>query len=97
MDRSIDLLESLDQESEQAFELNRRGYVFFTADPTEASRLLTHANPARQFVDSAPAIRERYPFVTLVRSCLSGPIVSSWACRSSTSSTARSRSRTMLV
>ena len=64
MDRSIDLLDALDRESGQTFELNRRGYVFLTADPGEASRLRTHANPTRQFVDSAPAIRERYPFVT---------------------------------
>src|SRR5688572_16166293 len=36
MDRSIDLLERLDLESEHAFALNRRGYVFLTADSTEA-------------------------------------------------------------
>ena len=37
MTRSIDLLESLDRDSAHAFELNRRGYVFLTADPAEAT------------------------------------------------------------
>ena len=64
MDRSIDLLDALDRESAHAFELNRRGYVFLTADPGEAARLRTHASQTRQFVDGAPAIRTRYPFVT---------------------------------
>src|SRR5215471_10019179 len=51
MDRSIDLLEELDRESGQASELNRRGYVFFTADDAEAARLARHAGPGASFID----------------------------------------------
>jgi glycine/D-amino acid oxidase-like deaminating enzyme len=43
MNRSIDLLEELSVESGGAFELNRRGYVFLTADPREAARMLESA------------------------------------------------------
>jgi len=64
MNRSIDLLEGLDRESGQAFELNRRGYVFLTADRTEAERLRGYEGPTNFFVDDQPAIRERYPFIT---------------------------------
>jgi len=64
MDRSIDLLETLDRESGRAFALNRRGYVFLTADTTEAARLQANAGPAAEFVGSAWEIRQRYPFVT---------------------------------
>src|SRR5262245_5386181 len=39
MNRSIDLLEELDRESNQAFELNRRGYVFLTDDVEVAGGL----------------------------------------------------------
>ena len=64
MDRSIDLLDALDRESEQAFELNRRGYVFLTADAREAERLRRHESPTAQFVEGEPEIRARFPFVT---------------------------------
>jgi glycine/D-amino acid oxidase-like deaminating enzyme len=64
MDRSIDLLDALDHESGHAFELNRRGYVFLTADPAEANRLRTTAGPTTEFVAGAADIRARYPFVT---------------------------------
>ena len=64
MNRSIDLLDELDRESGQAFELNRRGYVFLTADPAEARRLRAQEGPTTQFIDSGRLIRERYPFVT---------------------------------
>ena len=64
MNRSIDLLEALDAESGLAFELNRRGYVFLTADANEANRLGTHVSATADFVDSGDAIRERYPFLT---------------------------------
>src|SRR5580765_3492747 len=50
MDRSIDLLEELDRDSGQAFELNRRGYVFLTADAAEAERLRLHAGATTEFV-----------------------------------------------
>lgn len=36
MNRSIDLLEALAQETDNRFLLNRRGYTFFTADPAGA-------------------------------------------------------------
>jgi sarcosine oxidase, subunit beta len=63
MDRSIDLLEELDRDSQGAFELNRRGYVFLTADPTEAARLRTHDGHAARFVPDRAAIRARFPYV----------------------------------
>ena len=64
MSRSIDLLDALDSESAGAFELNRRGYAFLTADPAEAARLGAHAGPTADFIDDARTIRTRYPFVT---------------------------------
>src|SRR5262245_29265841 len=69
MDRSIDLLDELDRESGHAFELNRRGYVFLTADPAEADRLRREAGAddaagaTTEFAGQS-AIRARYPFVT---------------------------------
>jgi glycine/D-amino acid oxidase-like deaminating enzyme len=64
MDRSIDLLDTLDRESGQAFELNRRGYVFLTADSGEAERLQGHESQTAEFVEGERAIRARFPFVT---------------------------------
>jgi glycine/D-amino acid oxidase-like deaminating enzyme len=64
MDRSIDLLDELDRQSAHAFELNRRGYVFLTANSGEAARLRTHESASARFVDDAEEIRRRYPFVT---------------------------------
>src|SRR5262245_57657010 len=45
MNRSIDLLDGLDRDTGHAFELNRRGYVFLTADPAEAECLRRHEGP----------------------------------------------------
>ena len=39
MNRSIDLLEQLARESGNIFQLNRRGYLFATADPVRLRRL----------------------------------------------------------
>lgn len=64
MTRSIDLLDALHDESGGAFELNRRGYVFLTADSQEAARLRAHEGPTTYFVDGERAVRARYPFVT---------------------------------
>jgi glycine/D-amino acid oxidase-like deaminating enzyme len=64
MNRSIDLLDALDLDTANAFELNRRGYVFLTADPAEAERLRGHESPTSQFIDGERFVRERYPFVT---------------------------------
>src|SRR6476659_7652285 len=64
MDRSIDLLDELDRDSGQAFELNRRGYVFLTADVAEAERLSAHVGPTTEFVGEPRTILQRYPFIT---------------------------------
>ncbi|HEX7793295.1 MAG TPA: FAD-binding oxidoreductase [Vicinamibacterales bacterium] len=64
MDRSIDLLEELDRDSRQAFELNRRGYVFLTADAAEAERLSAFAKATAEFVGEPRTILQRYPFIT---------------------------------
>ena len=40
MTRSIDLLEELARESDNVFRMNRRGYLFATADPARASELV---------------------------------------------------------
>ena len=64
MDRSIDLLERLDEESRHAFALNRRGYVFLTADATEAARLQANTGPDAEFIGDVREIHQRYPFVT---------------------------------
>jgi glycine/D-amino acid oxidase-like deaminating enzyme len=64
MNRSIDLLDALDRESGQAFELNRRGYTFLTSDAAEAERLRERDGSTARFVENASAIRARFPFVT---------------------------------
>lgn len=46
MNRSIDLLEELARESGNAFRLNRRGYLFVTADPDRIPALLRAAGEA---------------------------------------------------
>ena len=46
MNRSIDLLEELARESGNVFRLNRRGYLFATADPARVGRLVEAAHEA---------------------------------------------------
>jgi len=46
MNRSIDLLEQLAEESDNFFGLNRRGYVFLTADPQQAKMMRAFAEEA---------------------------------------------------
>src|SRR5262252_179105 len=46
MNRSIDLLEELARESGNAFRLNRRGYLFATAEPGRVGALLEAARVA---------------------------------------------------
>jgi glycine/D-amino acid oxidase-like deaminating enzyme len=46
MNRSIDLLEALARESGNAFLLNRRGYLFATADPRRIAQLTSAAEEA---------------------------------------------------
>jgi glycine/D-amino acid oxidase-like deaminating enzyme len=48
MNRSIDLLEELARESGNAFRLNRRGYLFATADPDRASQFVRAASEATE-------------------------------------------------
>src|SRR5213083_1915367 len=46
MNRSIDLLEELARESGNAFRMNRRGYLFATADPAQVSLFVERAREA---------------------------------------------------
>jgi len=46
MNRSIDLLEALARESGNVFRLNRRGYLFATADPGRVAKLTSAAEEA---------------------------------------------------
>jgi glycine/D-amino acid oxidase-like deaminating enzyme len=46
MNRSIDLLEELAHESENCFLLNRRGYLFVTADPAQVPAFVERAREA---------------------------------------------------
>lgn len=43
MNRSIDLLEELAEASDNFFRLNRRGYVFLTADPVRKAQMMAEA------------------------------------------------------
>src|SRR5438128_5063802 len=49
MNRSIDRLEALSRESGDRFHMNRRGYVFATADPRRAEELLPGARTISGF------------------------------------------------
>src|SRR5882672_12761411 len=44
MNRSIDLLEELARESGNVFRMNRRGYLFATADPAQVPVFVARAN-----------------------------------------------------
>src|SRR5215813_1628189 len=46
MTRSIDLLEELARESDNVFRMNRRGYLFATADPAQVPEFIRRANEA---------------------------------------------------
>jgi glycine/D-amino acid oxidase-like deaminating enzyme len=48
MNRSIDLLEELADESDNFFDMNRRGYVFLTADPHHAQQMHSSAQAISQ-------------------------------------------------
>src|SRR5712692_8076424 len=48
MNRSIDLLEELARESGNVFRLNRRGYLFATADPARVPALMRRAAEAEK-------------------------------------------------
>jgi glycine/D-amino acid oxidase-like deaminating enzyme len=49
MNRSIDLLEELARESGNVFRMNRRGYLFATANPTLVPRFLARARDGEAF------------------------------------------------
>src|SRR4030095_3009054 len=46
MDRSVDLLEELAVESDNVFRLNRRGYLFATAEPARVATFMGAAEEA---------------------------------------------------
>src|SRR5213076_2699554 len=48
MNRSIDLLEELARESDNVFRMNRRGYLFATADPTRVATFVAAGQEAAQ-------------------------------------------------
>ncbi|OGK82967.1 MAG: FAD-dependent oxidoreductase [Candidatus Rokubacteria bacterium GWC2_70_16] len=54
MNRSIDLLEELARESGNVFGMNRRGYLFATADPARAPQFIRRAEEA-QALGAGPA------------------------------------------
>src|SRR5262245_66546881 len=54
MNRSIDLLEELARESGNVFRMNRRGYLFASADPARAARFIESAHEAAA-LGSGPA------------------------------------------
>src|SRR5690349_24583840 len=62
MTRSIDLLEEMADESGNAFRLNRRGYVFVTADDEGADRLRATAREVSSF--GMGELREHAPAST---------------------------------
>jgi len=57
MNRSIDLLEELARSGENAFRMNRRGYLYATADPSRAEQLLQAAEQAARY--GAGPVRRR--------------------------------------
>jgi glycine/D-amino acid oxidase-like deaminating enzyme len=59
MNRSIDLLEELARESGNVFRLNRRGYVFATADPDRAPRFIRAAEEAAALGAGPVRLHER--------------------------------------
>ncbi len=60
MDRSVDLLESLAEESNNRFHLNRRGYVFLTADPNRAEIMQQEAGEIAELGAGPLRLNEGY-------------------------------------
>ena len=60
MTRSIDLLEELAHESGNVFRMNRRGYLFATADPARVAELVRFAEDASGF-GAGPVRRHERP------------------------------------
>jgi glycine/D-amino acid oxidase-like deaminating enzyme len=59
MNRSIDLLEELARESANVFRLNRRGYLYATADPTRVPTLVRAAEEAAALGAGAARLHDR--------------------------------------
>ncbi|MCS6964828.1 FAD-binding oxidoreductase [Thermoflexus sp.] len=61
MNRSIDLMEELARSSGNAFCMNRRGYLYVTADPSRAEQLLRAAEQAAYYGAGLVRRHERSP------------------------------------
>jgi sarcosine oxidase, subunit beta len=68
MNRSIDLLEEMTEESNDAFHLSRRGYLFVTADPDRLAQLAAEAAAMAHLgavlYDDNQSLRQRFPDIT---------------------------------
>jgi glycine/D-amino acid oxidase-like deaminating enzyme len=68
MNRSIDLLEAMAVESDDAFHLSRRGYLFVTADSERLARLASDAvamgDLGADFYPDIHALRRQFPYIT---------------------------------
>ena len=68
MNRSIDLLEEMAIESSDAFHLNRRGYLFVTADHHRLERMATDAvdmgHLGADFYRDGESLRRKFPYIT---------------------------------
>jgi glycine/D-amino acid oxidase-like deaminating enzyme len=68
INRSIDLLEAYSRQSDDAFHLTRRGYLFVTADPSRLATMEAEAAEREQLgVDlypDGPSLRRRFPYLT---------------------------------
>ena len=62
MDRSIDLLDDLAQETNNRFHMNRRGYVYLSADPARASAIKREAVEISQLGAGSLRIDQAYAF-----------------------------------
>ncbi|HKX74213.1 MAG TPA: FAD-binding oxidoreductase [Acidimicrobiia bacterium] len=68
MNRSIDLLEQYAEESNYAFHLNQRGYLFVTAQAWRAAALGAESEQRSHlqadFYADGPSLRRRFPYLT---------------------------------
>jgi glycine/D-amino acid oxidase-like deaminating enzyme len=68
MNRSIDLLEKMALESDDAFRLSRRGYLFVTADDDRLTRFAVDAvdmgRLGADFYPDGHALRRQFPYIT---------------------------------
>lgn len=68
MNRSIDLLEEMTEESNDAFHLSRRGYLFVTADPDRLAQLAAEAAAMAHLgavlYEDNQSLRQKFPDIT---------------------------------